>query len=86
MVVGGSKIGKKNNNDNNNNRVPGAAGGGVEKEWFQQSASTYSGAGEKENLNINFVGIDFIPATGKYIQQMKIQKYHKSQTSNMPKY
>ena len=29
---------------------------GVEKERFQQSASTHSGAGEKETLNINVVG------------------------------
>ena len=30
--------------------------GGVENEWFQQSAPTHSGAGEKETLNINVVG------------------------------
>ena len=29
---------------------------GVEQEWFQQSASTHSGAGEKESVNINIVG------------------------------
>ena len=28
----------------------------IEKEWFQQSASTQSGAGEKDTLNINVVG------------------------------
>ena len=40
------------------NRVPGAAGGGawgVEQTWFQQSASTLSGAGEKKTLNIYVV-------------------------------
>ena len=42
-------------NNNNYSRVPRAAGG-VEKEWFQQSASTHPGAGEKETLNINVVG------------------------------
>ena len=42
--------------NNTYNRVPGAAGGGGEKEWFQKSASTNSGAGEKEILNINVVG------------------------------
>ena len=50
----------KNNNSNNyNNRAPGAAGGGGRgrnKNWFQQSASTHSGAEEKESLNINVVG------------------------------
>ena len=30
--------------------------GGVEKKWFQQSASTRSGAGEKETLNVNVAG------------------------------
>ena len=30
--------------------------GGVEKERFQLSASTHSGAGEKKTLNINVVG------------------------------
>ena len=29
---------------------------GVEKEWFQQSATMHSGAGENETLNINVVG------------------------------
>ena len=30
--------------------------GGVEKVQFQQSASTHSGAGEKETLNITVIG------------------------------
>ena len=30
--------------------------GGLEKEWFQQSESTRSGAGEKETLNIYVMG------------------------------
>ena len=39
----------------NYNRATGAAGGRTKKR-FQQSASTDSGAGEKETLNINVVG------------------------------
>ena len=39
----------------NYNRVPGAAGGGRKKR-FQQSATTNSGAGSKETLNINAAG------------------------------
>ena len=33
--------------------MPPGWGGGVETERFQHSASTHSGAGEKETLNIN---------------------------------
>ena len=51
VVVGGGKVGKINNN----NRVPGAAGWS-NKKWFQQSAATHSGAGEKETLKINVLG------------------------------
>ena len=38
-------------------RVLGAAGGGLKTKYFQQSASTHSGAGEKVTVNINIVGI-----------------------------
>ena len=46
------------NNYNNNNRFPGLARGGGrgENKRFQPSASTHSGAGEKETPNINVVG------------------------------
>ena len=43
-----------NKTKQNCKRVPGA--GEVEKERFQQSASTHSGARGKETLNINVVG------------------------------
>ena len=39
-----------NNNNNNNDGVPGPAGG-VEKERFQQTRSTHSGAEKKETLH-----------------------------------
>ena len=46
-----------NNNNNNNNNGAFSAQGGVEKHRFQQSTPTQTGAGEKETLNINVVGI-----------------------------
>ena len=58
MVVGGGgwwyikSKGEKITTSYYYNRVPCAAGW-VGKEWFQQSASTHSGAGQKETLNIN---------------------------------
>ena len=58
-------------NNNNYNRVPGAAGGGrgIEKERIQQSASTHSGAGEKQTPNINDVEKD-----GMEIEKTKTYK------------
>ena len=47
----------KNQGNNNSNRVPGAAER-VETKRFQQSASTHSGVGEKETLNINVISIN----------------------------
>ena len=38
--------------------VPRGGGMGVEKERLQQSASTHSGAEEKETLNINVAGMN----------------------------
>ena len=55
MRGGGNSYYKETIVLNYNNRVPGAAGG-VEKERFRQSASTHSGAGENETLNINVIG------------------------------
>ena len=46
-------INRNESKHNNSNDVTGPAGGGrVEKKQFQQSASTHSGAEEKETLNI----------------------------------
>ena len=51
---------KGKNNDNNYNGVPGPAGGVVEKQRFQQTRSTHSGAVEKETLNIKLWEIHII--------------------------
>ena len=49
------KVERGKQNNTNYNRVTGAAWG-IEEEWFQQSASTHSEAGEKETRDINVVG------------------------------
>ena len=64
-------------NKNNNhyyNRVPGAAGGGLRIK-FEQSASTHSGVGENETLNINVVGTN----ADQHIQlrQLRFGQYEK---------
>ena len=52
-------VNKQNNYYNNsNNRAAGAAGGAKQKR-FHRSASTHSGAGERETLNINAVEHQF---------------------------
>ena len=49
------KVERGRDNNNSYNRVPGPTGWS-KKEWFQQSASAFSGAGGEETLNINVVG------------------------------